>query len=67
MAPKKATSKAITSLDDATKVALTEKRARQHLSVTPLKMHPKTTEQSTASVLEPRTHPPQRHHLHVQF
>jgi hypothetical protein len=29
MAPKKATSKATTSLDDATKVALTEKKARQ--------------------------------------
>jgi hypothetical protein len=26
----------------------------------PLKMHPKTTEQSTASVLELRTHPPSK-------
>jgi hypothetical protein len=50
MAPKKATSKATTSLDDNVKAALVErKKARQPSSMMLLEMHPKTTEQSIAN------------------
>jgi hypothetical protein len=59
MTPKKATSKATTTLDDAVKVAFTEKRARQPLLVTS-RMRPSRMEQSIASDLAQRTRLPLR-------
>jgi hypothetical protein len=49
MAPKKATSKATTSLDNTVMATLIEKKARQPLSMMLPKMHPKMTEQSIAN------------------
>jgi hypothetical protein len=43
MAPKKATYKATTSLDDVAKATLTEKKSKKALADGALKMHPKTT------------------------
>jgi hypothetical protein len=59
MAPKKTTSKATTSIDDAAKVALLVEKARQPLLTTsptrPLRMR-----QSTASDIAKIIHAPQR-------
>jgi hypothetical protein len=65
--PKKTTSKATTSLDDAAKATLVEKKGKAALVGEVPQEAPENDGAVKTSVLTQRTHPPRRHRSHVQL